>query len=93
MEIGKRIAVMGWAAFVGFALAWALLGATYSEYLRSTIISPAVSLAVCPASLIAVSLENASQFQVIYTWLLIATLNSALYGALGMSVTYLWKSD
>jgi hypothetical protein len=85
--------MMGWATLLGFAVAWALLGMTYSNVLIKMIVSPLVPLLLCPPSIASMALENASRNEILSTWLLIACLNAALYGVAGVSLSFLWKSD
>jgi hypothetical protein len=82
-----------WAALVGFAVAWAILGMTYSKILIKLIVSPWMPLLLCPPSIAAMALENAPTVTILSTWLLIACANAVLYRFARAFLGYLSKSD
>lgn len=73
----------------GFAVGWVLFG--YSFYLTShhLIGSTALFLVLCPPSIGAMALDNASAVGGTIGWCLISFVNGALYLAIGAFLDYI----
>ena len=81
------------AASLGFTIA-ILLGALAFSTTRpghSTPVSGLVYLTLCPPSVAAMALDNASLSGALVGWSFIAVENAALYALLGAILRWLWK--
>lgn len=75
-------------ALLGFILAWALLAAcTCSHHAADCCFShSAWLLALCPPSIISISLDDASPAVGLFWWFVISVANALLYGLIGVLV-------
>jgi hypothetical protein len=96
-RLEKSIKVVFTFAGIGFLTAWLLL-AVYS-IARYLTFSPSTTplLYLCPSSIIALGLDNASLLVGLFGWLVISITNALLYSIVGMVVGAalfpVWKLD
>ena len=86
--------IVGGFAAVGFALPWLLLA--YFAIARSMGIHPSTAslMYLCPSSIMALGLDNASLIVGLFGWLVISGTNAVLYSIPGVVVALLfslWK--
>jgi hypothetical protein len=92
----KSLKIVGGFAALGFVLPWLLLGYYALAHRMGAHPNTGPLLFLCPTSIIAIGLDNASLLIGLLGWLLIGLSNAVLYAIPGIFVAVvvrLWKSD
>jgi hypothetical protein len=84
MGLRRGLKVVGGFAIAGFALPWLLL--TFYAFAHELDWHPSINplLYLCPSSILALGLDDASALVGLLGWLLIALRNAVLYAAIGV---------
>jgi hypothetical protein len=96
LTLRERLKIVGGFAAVGFVLPWLLLAFYAIAHRMGGNPSTAPLIYLCPSSIAALGLDNASLIVGLIGWLLISATNAVLYAIPGIVVALLvgvWKSN
>ena len=80
-------------ALLGLAVTGALLVYSFSSF--HAVMNPIIVLCLCPPAILSVAFIDVhpTTAQSVVMWLLIASINSVLYGGVGALISNRWKSN